>query len=154
MTQVPFTEKHPVLILIPEPNVEVPVGEMLMVLAPVLPIDSNVPGVDVPIPRFEVKRLVLEAVVAKRLVDVALVVVPNVEEREEIVEEARTMMPPAPLGVMVVPVDVAHLELAASPLDVGHDVRQSEVRQIVVAESAVVLAYVNVEALVDDVAVT
>jgi hypothetical protein len=49
-TQVPFTEKQPVLKLIPDPKVDVAVAEILIVLLPVLPMEREVPGVVVPIP--------------------------------------------------------------------------------------------------------
>lgn len=49
---MPFTAKQPVRILIPEPKVEVAVAEMLMVFAPVSPIERMEPGVEVPRPIF------------------------------------------------------------------------------------------------------
>ena len=49
-TQVPFIAKHPVRISSPEPNVEVAVAEIFIVLAPVLPRERSVPGVVVPMP--------------------------------------------------------------------------------------------------------
>lgn len=51
--QTPFIAKHPVRISMPLPNVEVAVAEILMVFAPVLPSESRVPGVVVPMPTFE-----------------------------------------------------------------------------------------------------
>ena len=51
---VPLIEKHPVAMLMPLPNVEVAVAEMLMVFAPMSPSENSVPGVDVPTPRFPV----------------------------------------------------------------------------------------------------
>lgn len=49
-THVPPIEKQPAARLMPLPNVEVAVAEMLIVFAPVLPRESNVPGVVVPMP--------------------------------------------------------------------------------------------------------
>jgi hypothetical protein len=40
----PFTEKHPLLMFIPRPNVEVELFHMLIVSSPVLPIASGEPG--------------------------------------------------------------------------------------------------------------
>ena len=50
LTQVPLIAKHPPLILIPFEKVEVAERERLMKFAPV-PIESEVPGVDEPIPK-------------------------------------------------------------------------------------------------------
>ena len=47
---VPLIEKQPVKTFIPEPKVEVAVGDIFMVLAPVLPRERSVPGVVVPMP--------------------------------------------------------------------------------------------------------
>ena len=49
-THTPFTAKHPVRRLIPEPNVDVAVAEIFTVLFPVSPSDRSVPGVVEPIP--------------------------------------------------------------------------------------------------------
>ena len=61
-TQTPATAKQPVRIFKPEPKVEVAVARMLMVLSPVLPMDREVPGELVPIPRAPVEVKVEVAV--------------------------------------------------------------------------------------------
>ena len=50
----PLRAKHPEVMLMPVPKVEVAVAEMLMVLAPVLPRDRSVPGLVVPMPTLPV----------------------------------------------------------------------------------------------------
>ena len=65
---VPFTAKQPVRMLMPEPNVEVAVAEMLMVLAPVLPSESNVPGEVVPMPMLPLALIVNRVVTSLAMV--------------------------------------------------------------------------------------
>jgi hypothetical protein len=60
--------------------------------------------------KFDAKRLVELAVVAKKFVEVALVVVEFPTLRSERVEDENTMMPPPPFGVMSLPVEVAHFD--------------------------------------------
>jgi hypothetical protein len=84
-------------------------------------------------------------------VEVAFVVVASVAVRFWRVDDARTMIPvPATFGWIHVE-DVAQRE-SPPPPPVGHVVRQvSPVRQMVVAESAVVDAYGKVEAILVEV---
>jgi hypothetical protein len=101
--------------------------------APTFVTESLPHGVDVPMPTLfeeftrsvlpptlsnELKRLVELAVVAKKFVLVALVVVEFPTLRSERVEDENTMMPPPPFGVMSLPVEVAHLEFGVSPAPV------------------------------------
>jgi len=63
----------------------------------------------------EANRFVELAVVAKKLVVVAEVPVARVKLRLLIVEEAETMIPPLPFGVISDAVEVAHLLLGVLP---------------------------------------
>ena len=63
-----------------------------------------------PVLKVVAKRLVEDAVVAKKFVLVAFVVVEFPTLRSERVEDENTMIPPPPFGVMSELVEVAHLE--------------------------------------------
>ena len=68
--------------------------------------------------KFDANKFVLDAVVAKKFVEVAFVVVEFPTLRSERVEDENTMIPPPPFGVMSLPVEVAHLEFGVSPAPV------------------------------------
>ncbi|MDP3784729.1 MAG: hypothetical protein Q8R12_01475, partial [bacterium] len=55
-------EKHPVRTSMPDPKVEVADGEMLIVLAPVFPKASRVPGLVVPMPKLPVSNILAASV--------------------------------------------------------------------------------------------
>ena len=60
--------------------------------------------------KFDANKFVLDAVVAKKFVEVAFVVVEFPTLRSERVEDENTMIPPPPFGVMSLPVEVAHFD--------------------------------------------
>ena len=62
------------------------------------PLEVIAPSVDTPAFRAVAKRLVVDAVVEKKLVEVALVVVPNVFVRARIVDDELTKIPRVEVG--------------------------------------------------------
>ena len=76
----------------------------VMVLEPAFsaPLNIVAPRVEGPAVKLVVNRLVVEARVEKKFVDVALVVVPNVFVRAKMVEEAFTNIPRVVVGARYV----------------------------------------------------
>jgi hypothetical protein len=69
LIHVPLTAKQPVRRFIPVPNVEVAAAEILIVFAPVSPIERMVPGVVVPIPTYPFEATSKAVEVAKPFVE-------------------------------------------------------------------------------------